>query len=92
MTLQTGMLDHPDGASGYRLEYGDRAFVLLSDTEGFPGKYDRELVSLARGADLVVYDTTFTESEIVSRSGWGHSTYNRGIRRALAQLPRVKVK
>jgi len=88
VTLRTGMLDHPDGASGYRLEYGDRAFVLLSDTEGFPGKYDRELVSLARGADLVVYDTTFTESEIVSRSGWGHSTYNRGIR--LADEAKIK--
>lgn len=82
VTLQTAPLDHPDGASGYRLEYGKHAFALLSDTQGFPGKHDRELVSLARGADLVVYDSTFTEEEIVSRLGWGHSTYNRGIRLA----------
>jgi phosphoribosyl 1,2-cyclic phosphodiesterase len=82
VTVQTAPLDHPDGASGYRLEYGKRAFALLSDTEGFPGKRDRELVSLARGADLVVYDSTFTEQEIASRLGWGHSTYTRGIRLA----------
>ena len=46
--LHTAQLDHPDGASGYRLEYGGRVFAVISDTEGFPGKRDRELVSLAR--------------------------------------------
>jgi phosphoribosyl 1,2-cyclic phosphodiesterase len=88
VALQTAPLDHPDGASGYRLEYGKRAFALLSDTQGFPGKCDRELVKLARDADLVVYDSTFTEEEIASRLGWGHSTFNRGIR--LADEARVK--
>lgn len=82
VTLHTAPLDHPDGACGYRLEYGGRVFALISDTEGFPGKRDRELVSLARGADLVVYDATFTEEEIASRAGWGHSTWKRGIRLA----------
>jgi phosphoribosyl 1,2-cyclic phosphodiesterase len=82
LVLQTGALDHPDGASGYRLEYGGRIFALLSDTEGFPGKRDDELVALARNADLVVYDATFTEEEIKTRGGWGHSTWQRGIRLA----------
>jgi phosphoribosyl 1,2-cyclic phosphodiesterase len=82
VALHTAPLDHPDGASGYRLEYGGRIFALISDTEGFPGKRDSELVSLARNADLIVYDATFTESEIASRVGWGHSTWERGIRLA----------
>ena len=88
VTLHTAPLDHPDGASGYRLEYGGRVFALISDTEGFPGKCDRELVSLARDADLIIYDATFTEDEIVSRVGWGHSTWMRGIR--LANEARAK--
>ena len=82
VTLRTAALDHPDGACGYRLEHGGRVFALVSDTSGFPGKRDRELVSLARGADLVVYDATFTEEEIASRETWGHSTWVRGIRLA----------
>ncbi|MGH6682898.1 MAG: MBL fold metallo-hydrolase, partial [Pseudolabrys sp.] len=82
VTLHTAPLDHPDGASGYRLEHGGRSFALLSDTSGFPGKRDRELVSLARDADLIVYDGTFTEKEIASRASWGHSTFARGIRLA----------
>lgn len=82
VALYTAPLDHPDGASGYRLEYGGRIFALISDTSGFPGKRDSELVSLAQGADLIVYDATFTESEIASREGWGHSTWERGVRLA----------
>lgn len=82
VVLRTAPLDHPDGASGYRLEHGGRVFSLISDTAGFPGKRDSELLSLARNADLIVYDATFTEEEIATRQGWGHSTWVRGIRLA----------
>lgn len=88
ITLRTAPLDHPDGANGYRLEHGGRTFVLVSDTEGFPGKCDADLTALARGADLMVYDATFTEEEIVSRIGWGHSTWLRGVQ--LANMAGVK--
>jgi phosphoribosyl 1,2-cyclic phosphodiesterase len=86
--LRTAPLDHPDGTNGYRLEYNGRAFALLSDTEGFPGKCDTELVSLARHADLAIYDATFTEEEVACRIGWGHSTWKRGIR--LANEAKIK--
>ena len=82
VTLRTAPLDHPDGASGYRLEHGGHVFSVISDTEGYPGKRDKELLSLARGADLIIYDSTFTEEEIATRQGWGHSTWVRGIRLA----------
>ena len=86
--LRTAPLDHPDGSNGYRLEHGGRTFALVSDTEGFPGKCDNDLLSLADHADLAVYDATYTEDEIVSRIGWGHSTWLRGIR--LAEKANVK--
>ena len=82
VTLRTALLDHPDGTNGYRLEYGGRVFVLLCDTEGFPGKRDSEMIELARHADLALYDSMFTESEIVSKAGWGHSTWRRGVQLA----------
>jgi phosphoribosyl 1,2-cyclic phosphodiesterase len=88
VVLRTAPLDHPDGSNGYRLEYGGRNFALVSDTEGFPGKCDNELLSLASRADLMVYDATFTEDEIESRIGWGHSTWLRGVR--LADKAQVK--
>ena len=84
VTLRTAPLDHPDGASGYRLEHEGRVFALISDTEGVPGRRDNDLIALARDADLVVYDATFTEEEIATRAGWGHSTWKRGIKLAEA--------
>ena len=88
VVLRTAPLDHPDASNGYRLEYGGRTFALVSDTEGFPGKCDNDLLSLADHADLAVYDATYTEDEIGSRIGWGHSTWLRGIR--LAEKANVK--
>jgi phosphoribosyl 1,2-cyclic phosphodiesterase len=88
VVLRTAPLDHPDGSNGYRLEHGERTFALVSDTEGFPGKCDNDLLSLADHADLAVYDATYTEDEIGSRIGWGHSTWLRGIR--LAEKANVK--
>ncbi len=82
VVVRTAPLDHPDGATGYRVEHEGRVFSLISDTEGFPGKRDSDLVALAKDADLIVYDGTFTEEEIASRAGWGHSTFVRGIRLA----------
>lgn len=82
VVLRTAPLDHPDGANGYRLEHGGRTLALVSDTEGFPGKCDADLTALAQRADLMIYDATFTEEEIESRAGWGHSTWLRGVRLA----------
>jgi phosphoribosyl 1,2-cyclic phosphodiesterase len=82
ITVRTAPLDHPDGATGYRLEYDGRAVAYLTDTEGRPGAPDPTLVALARGADLVIYDCTYTEEEIVAKAGWGHSTWQRGVRLA----------
>jgi len=82
VVLRTALLDHPDGTNGYRLEYNGKVFALLSDTEGFPGQRDKEMISLARHANLAVYDATFTEEELATKAGWGHSTWRRGVRMA----------
>lgn len=80
VTPGTAPLDHPDGAGGHRLEYKERAFTLPCDTDGFPGKGDRELLALGRKSDLVVYDATFTESENIDAARLGPSTWQHGIR------------
>ncbi len=82
IAIKTAPLVHPDGATGYRLEFDGRALAYLTDNEGRPGTFDPGLLALARGADLAIYDCTFTEDEIASKSGWGHSTWRDGLRLA----------
>ncbi len=78
--VRTGLLNHPYGATGYRIEYAGRSVVYLTDTEHLPGILDHNILELMAGADLVLYDSTYTDEEFTQRVGWGHSTWAEGIR------------
>jgi len=78
--VRTIVLNHPDGATGYRIEHAGRSMCLITDTEHTPGKPDDAVLSLIAGADLVVYDSTYTDAEFPARVGWGHSTWQEGVR------------
>jgi phosphoribosyl 1,2-cyclic phosphodiesterase len=72
-------LNHPGGSFGYRLECDGQAIVYATDTEHY-ACVDPELVKLAQGADVLIYDAQYTPEEYAgsrgpSRVGWGHSTY-----------------
>ncbi len=82
VSIRTAGLNHPGGATGYRIEYDGRAVVYLTDNEGRREDLDTELVDFSAGADLVIYDTTYTEDEIDAKKGWGHSTWQDGVRLA----------
>lgn len=81
VVLRTGPLDHPGGATGYRLEFAGRVFAYLTDNEVHQ-KLDPGLIELAKNADLAIYDCAYTDEEIVSKKGWGHSTWRDGLRLA----------
>lgn len=78
--VRTAPLNHPNGATGYRVEYGGRAFCYVTDTEHRPGAPDERILSLIEGADLVAYDCTYTDLEFADKVGWGHSTWEEGVR------------
>ena len=80
MTLRTGPLNHPGGATGYRLEYENRSIAYITDTEHRPGQLDPHVMALAAGVDLLIYDGNYTDEEFVARAGWGHSTWQEGVR------------
>ena len=78
--VRTAPLNHPNGATGYRIEHAGHAICYVSDTEHVPGKMDQNILGLIEGADLVIYDSTYTEEEFPTKIGWGHSTWNEGVK------------
>jgi phosphoribosyl 1,2-cyclic phosphodiesterase len=78
--LRTAKLNHPNGATGYRIEHGGRAICYVTDTEHVPGRPDTKILELIEGADLVIYDSTYTDVEFPKYVGWGHSTWEEGVR------------
>lgn len=87
IVIRTGPLDHPGGATGYRLEYAGRALAYLTDNESRT-QSDDAVIALAKDADLAIYDCTYTDEEIAAKEGWGHSDWKQGLR--LADLAGVK--
>lgn len=86
--VRTAPLNHPNGSTAYRIESDGKAVVYVTDTEHVPGETDQNIIDLIQDADLVIYDSTYTEEEFPSKIGWGHSTWNEGVR--LCRLANVK--
>ena len=78
--VKTIPLNHPDGATAYRLEFKGRSLCYVTDTEHTPGKLDETILGFIEGADLMIYDCTYTDEEFPSKVGWGHSTWQEGVR------------
>jgi phosphoribosyl 1,2-cyclic phosphodiesterase len=85
-------LNHPGGASGYRVNYGGRSAAYVTDTEHRRGELDANVLSFIQDVDLFIYDCTYTDDEYghptSGKAGWGHSTWQEGVR--LAQAAGVK--
>jgi len=84
VTVQTARLNHPDGATGYRIGFDGHSVAYVTDTEHWPDRLDANILALARGANLLIYDTTYTDQEYAGRVGWGHSTWQEGVKLARA--------
>lgn len=87
--ITNSQLFHPGGVFGYRIDFGGHAVVVATDTEHY-AVLDQKLVALAEGADVLIYDAMYTAAEyaggpdLPSRTGWGHSTWEEGVKIARA--------
>jgi phosphoribosyl 1,2-cyclic phosphodiesterase len=80
--VRTAELNHPNGATGYRVEYGGKSICYVTDTEHRKGELDQNILGLIDGADIFIYDATYTDDEYPNYSGWGHSTWQEGVKLA----------
>jgi phosphoribosyl 1,2-cyclic phosphodiesterase len=78
--IRTARLNHPNGATGYRIDHNGHSVCYVTDTEHVPGTLDENILALIEGADLVIYDSMYTEDEYPAHAGWGHSTWREGVR------------
>ena len=78
--IETCLLNHPKGATGYRVNFGGRSVCYVTDTEHKKEGLDENILKLAKDSDLLIYDSTYTEEEYPNFVGWGHSTWQEGLR------------
>ena len=86
--VETAPLNHPGEAIGYRVNWRGGTAVYITDTEHFPDRLDENVLWLARNADILIYDSTYTDEEYYCpdspKIGWGHSTWQEAIKIAKA--------
>lgn len=80
ISVRTAPLNHPGGATAYRVDYRGNSFAFVTDTEHVPGRIDQNIVDLIEGVDLFAYDASLTDAELPEFTGYGHSTWEEGIR------------
>jgi phosphoribosyl 1,2-cyclic phosphodiesterase len=82
VAIRTAPLNHPNKATGYRIDHQGKSICYVTDTEHRPGRLDHNVLDLIRGADLFIYDCTYTDDEFSDHVSWGHSTWQEGVRLA----------
>lgn len=80
ISVKTMPLNHPGGATAYRLDCNGKSFACVTDTEHEPDKPDMGIVEFIRGVDAFIYDCSLTDAEFPDFAGYGHSTYEEGLR------------
>jgi phosphoribosyl 1,2-cyclic phosphodiesterase len=90
--VESALLNHPGEAIGYRVNWRGHAAAYVTDTEHYPDRCDENVVRLAKDADVLIYDSTYTDEEYhcqrTSKVGWGHSTWQEAVK--LAKAANVK--
>ncbi|MEL6400937.1 MAG: MBL fold metallo-hydrolase [Leptolyngbyaceae cyanobacterium] len=86
--VENTLLNHPGEAVGYRVSWNGKTAAYITDTEHFPDRLDENVLWLSRDADVMIYDSTYTDNEYhnekSSKVGWGHSTWQEAVKIAKA--------
>ena len=77
--VQACALNHPGGASGYRLTHPESGVVICHLLDHECGtEVDTTLIRFAHNADLIVFDGCYDNTEYACYQGYGHSTIEHG--------------
>src|SRR4051812_28503367 len=87
--IDTMLLSHPGYCLGYKLTARGRSVCYITDNELYlPSdkrhnpRYVEQLANFVHGADVLITDTTYRDSEYPSKVDWGHSCVSQVVRLA----------
>ena len=85
VTVTTTELNHPGGATAFKLSANGKSVIYATDNElntqfdndGYPLKDDvmgKGFFDFIKGTDLLIADGEYTQEEYETKVGWGHSS------------------
>ena len=80
-------VNHPGGCIAVRFKFNEKTVVFCTDVEHSNG-IDEKVVKLAMNVDVLIHDAQYTDEELLTHKGWGHSSYGQAIE--VAERAKVK--
>jgi phosphoribosyl 1,2-cyclic phosphodiesterase len=80
VVVRTFPLTHQGPCAAIVVVWRGRKLCFVTDHEHGDAAADDRLTREIAGADLLIYDATFTDAEMSDRRGWGHSSWEEGVR------------
>lgn len=78
--VQARHMNHPQGCLAFRIANHDKVVVYATDNEPGDDACDRAVRELARDANVLIYDSQYTQDEVRNeKGGWGHSSWEEGV-------------
>ena len=82
-SVKVAELNHPGGCLGFRIQDHDAILTYCTDTGWVRDGFDESVLELAGGADLLVHDSFFTNTEEAKTfAEWGHSSWLEAVKLA----------
>jgi len=69
---------HPGISYGIRAELNGKVLVICTDLEHNPD-ISEDIVEFCKDADLLIHEAQYTDEELKSKIGWGHSSYSQAM-------------
>ena len=79
LSVRAFPLNHPQGATGFRIEADGGSIVHAGDVEAGDVRLDAVLREFAHGASLLIHDAQYTCADYERHRGWGHSTWRDAV-------------
>ncbi len=78
--IQARQINHPQGCLSFRIESSGKTVLYATDNEPGDPNSDHAVRELARGVDLMIYDSQYSRDQLANeKKGWGHSTWEEGV-------------
>ncbi|WP_108662505.1 MBL fold metallo-hydrolase [Acuticoccus kandeliae] len=74
LTVASTRLNHPGNCCGYRIDWRGSSIAIITDHEHGNPKMDAAVAEFVTGADVMIYDAMYLDTEYPRFVGWGHST------------------
>jgi len=66
---------HPNGATSYKVSIDKYKIVYSTDCEHPGNKLNSDIINFAKNADILIHDSHFTNEDLITHQGWGHSSW-----------------